>query len=258
MDLGLKGKVALVTGSSRGIGCGIAHYLAGEGARVVLTARGEEDLVTAVESIRAEGGVAVGFQQDLRRKKAPDRLLEKALREFGTIDILVNNVGGNRRGDFLDTSDRDWDDIMDLNLLSHVRLTRTILAEMKDRGRGSVIFISSIFGMESGGPGLSIYNTSKTALLSLSKVLASEMAPYGIRVNAIAPGSIRFPGGSWDRRCREQPEEMAEFVRDNLPLGRFGTVEEVAAAVAFLVSDHASLITGTCLNVDGGQSRAIF
>jgi 3-oxoacyl-[acyl-carrier protein] reductase len=119
------------------------------------------------------------------------------------------------------------------------------------------VFIASIFGREAGGSGLSIYNTTKSALISAAKILALELAPYNIRVNTVAPGSIRFPGGSWDRRMQEDPEGMQHFIAQNLPMGRFGTVEEIADVVTFLVSERASLITGACLNVDGGQSRSL-
>jgi 3-oxoacyl-[acyl-carrier protein] reductase len=128
---------------------------------------------------------------------------------------------------------------------------------MKAGGGGSIIFITSIFGREAGGTGLSIYNTTKSALISLSKIMALELAPHGIRVNNVAPGSIRFPGGSWDRRCIADPDGMAVFIEQNLPLGRFGTVEEVGNVVAFLASDCASLVTGTSLNADGGQSHSL-
>ena len=128
---------------------------------------------------------------------------------------------------------------------------------MKKQKSGSIIFISSIFGRESGGATLSIYNATKSALISMAKVMATELAGEGIRVNSVAPGSIRFPGGSWDKRCIDDPEGMAKFIENELPIGRFGMVEEVANVVSFLSSEKASLVTGACLNVDGGQSRSL-
>ena len=128
---------------------------------------------------------------------------------------------------------------------------------MREQQEGVILFMSSIFGREAGGKGLAIYNTTKSALISLAKIMALELAGEGIRVNSIAPGSIRFPGGSWDKRCIEDPEGMAEFISQNIPLGRFGSAEELADVVTFLASPRASLVTGACINVDGGQSHSL-
>lgn len=257
MDLGLKGKVAVITGGSKGIGKGIAKALASEGCRVVICARGQEALEAAGKELKNSGAEVLALPLDVTRKADVVRLREETLKTFGQVDILVNNVGGNKRGKFADTTDQDWRDIIDLNLLSHAEVSRAIIPEMQKQGSGTIVFISSIFGRESGGPTLSIYNATKSALISMSKIMASELAGDGVRVNSVAPGSIRFPGGSWDRRCIENPEAMAEFVKKELPIGRFGTVEEVADVVCFLTSDRASLITGACITVDGGQSRSL-
>jgi 3-oxoacyl-[acyl-carrier protein] reductase len=138
-----------------------------------------------------------------------------------------------------------------------VRLTRLALPGMIARRAGVVLFVSSIFGREAGGVSLSLYNTTKSAIISLAKILSLELAPHGIRVNSVAPGSLRFPGSSWDKRVLADPEGMAKFVQENIPIGRFGTPREVADVVTFLVSDRASLVTGACLNVDGGQSHSL-
>lgn len=257
MDLDLSGKVAVVTGSSRGIGKFIAMRLAEEGCRVTLCARGGDELEQARREIEESGGSVLTVTSDLTRTGEPRRLIDETIDTFGQLDILVNNVGGNRRKAFEETTDADWEDIIELNFGSHVRCSRAAIPHMKAHGGGAIVFISSIFGREAGGPGLSIYNSTKSALISLAKIMALELAQDGIRVNSVAPGSIRFPGGSWDRRVREQPERMKEFIETNLPIGRFGTAEEVADVVAFLVSSRASLITGACLNVDGGQSRSL-
>ncbi len=257
MDLGLTDHVAIVTGASRGIGRGIALRLADEGCHLAICARGEEALNETAQEIEDRGVECLALALDMTDKNAPARLVDEAAERFGRIDILVGNVGGNRRGQFEELSDEDWDAIIDLNFKSHIRTSRAAIPHMRDAGGGSICYITSIFGRELGGAGLSTYNSTKSALISLSKVMAQELTPEGIRVNSVAPGSIRFPGGSWDRRMKEQPEEMKAFIADNLPIGRFGRVGEVADTVAFLVSERASLITGACLNVDGGQSHSL-
>lgn len=257
MDLELQDKVAVVTGSSRGIGNYIASRLAAEGCRVTICARNGEDLREAAAELEAKGADVLPVTADLTEPAAPKRVIEKTLDRFGRLDVLVNNVGGNRRKPFAETTDDDWDAILDLNFKSHVRCSRAAIPAMRSAGGGAIVFISSIFGREAGGPGLSIYNTTKSALISVAKIMALELASENIRVNSVAPGSIRFPGGSWDTRVNEQPEKMKAFIEQNLPIGRFGTAEEVADVVAFLVSRRASLVTGACLNVDGGQSHSL-
>jgi 3-oxoacyl-[acyl-carrier protein] reductase len=246
-----------VAGASRGIGLGIAERLAAEGCHLAICAREEEPLARSAEALEGDGIRVLALPMDLTADGEAERLVEAAVEHFGRIDVLVGNVGGNRRKPFEETTDDDWEDILDLNLRAHIRCSRAAIPHMKAGGGGSIIFITSIFGREAGGTGLSIYNTTKSALISLSKIMALELAPHGIRVNNVAPGSIRFPGGSWDRRCIADPDGMAVFIEQNLPLGRFGTVEEVGNVVAFLASDCASLVTGTSLNADGGQSHSL-
>ncbi len=257
MDLKLQGKVAIVTGASRGIGQGIARSLAAEGCRLVLCARGAEALQATTQTLQDQGAEVEALVLDVTHPEAGDQLVAAALARFGRVDILVGNAGGNRRGLFEETTETDWSDLIELNLRAHLRCARAVIPVMKRQGGGAIVFIASIFGREAGGAGLSIYNATKSALISAAKILALELAPYNIRVNTVAPGSIRFPGGSWDRRMQEDPEGMRHFIAQHLPMGRFGTVEEVADVVTFLVSERASLITGACLNVDGGQSRSL-
>lgn len=256
MDLGLHGRSAIVTGASRGIGKYIALELAREGCDVTICARTETDLEAAADEIAAEGADVVALPMDITDGGAAERLVDATADRFGRIDVYVGNVGGNRRGDFEELSDEDWEDLIDLNFMSHVRVSRAAIPHMRKVDGASICYISSIFGRELGGAGLSLYNTTKSALISVSKVMAQELAP-DIRVNSVAPGSIRFPGGSWDQRVKEQPKKMEEFVEENIAIGRFGRAEEVADTVTFLCSERASLITGTCLNVDGGQSRSL-
>lgn len=258
MDLRLRGKTAVVTGASRGLGRAIAESLAAEGCNLVICARGADGLKQAADELRSQGAEVEAVVLDVTEKDAARRLIETAEQRFGVPHVVVGNVGGNQRGRLTELDDEAWSRVLDLNFQSQVRLGRETARRMLEQNvQGSIVFIASIFGREAGGAGLSIYNASKSALISMAKIMALELAPNGIRVNTVAPGSIRFPGGSWDRRCKEDPEGMARFVEANLPLGRFGRADEIGDAVTFLASERASLVTGTCWNVDGGQSRSL-
>jgi 3-oxoacyl-[acyl-carrier protein] reductase len=257
MNLGLDGKVAIITGASRGIGRAVAQGLAAEGCALVLCARQAEPLTQAADELRATGADVLALPLDVTAPEAGMRLAEAALHRFGRIDVFVGNAGGNRRKPFDETIDADWDELLAINLHAHVRTSRAVIPAMKAAGQGAILFITSIFGREAGGPGLVLYNSTKSALISAAKIMALELAPFGIRVNTVAPGSIRFPGSSWDKRCLEDPDGMAVFIRQNLPFGRFGTVAEVADVVTFLVSARAGWVSGACVNVDGVQSRSL-
>ena len=250
MDLGLKDKVAVVTGGSRGIGRAIALGLAREGCHVAICARGEEKLRETEAEIAATGVRTFAMPMDVTDGVAIDTLIERTAAELGRLDILVNNAGGNRQGD----DDEAWQGVLDVNLMAAVRASRAAVPHMRAQGGGAIVNITSIWGREGGGS--PTYNAAKAAMTSHAKNLGLQLAGEGIRVNSVAPGSIRFPGSGWDRRVQADPEGMARFVKGNIPAGRFGTAEEIANVVVFLCSPAANWVTAASLNVDGGQSRS--
>lgn len=254
MDLGLRGRVAIVTGSSRGIGRAIASSLAHEGARLVLNARGAEALQTVADDLSGRGAEVLAITADVTSSAGCRQVFEKTLECFGQVDILVNNVGGGAAPS-VTAPDAEWQAAMDLTFWPALRLTRLVVPVMQRQGRGVIVMIASIYGREAGGR--MGYQVVKSAEISLAKGLARELAPNNIRVLSIAPGSILFPGGSWWRRQKDDPEAMADFVRREMPMGRFGTPNEVADVVTFMCSDRASLVTGASVPVDGCQSRSL-
>jgi 3-oxoacyl-[acyl-carrier protein] reductase len=257
MDLGLNDKVAIVTGSSRGLGLASARALAAEGCLVCLCARTE----SALEKARCDVATrAVGDERviavtaDVSTPEGVKAVIDRTFSAFGGIDILVNNVGLARGTTLVDTSDAEWQEAFDQTLFPAIRASRLAVPHMKQRGGGAIVIIASVFGREAGGR--MTYNAVKAAEISLGKSLAQQLASSNIRVNSVSPGSILFEGGSWWKRQQENPAAIAEFVRRELPFGRFGTPEEVANVVAFLSSPRASWISGTSVVVDGCQSRA--
>ena len=258
MDLQLTDKIAIVTGSSKGLGLASARALVAEGCRVTICARGEATLHEAAAELRAMAsspGRVIAVTADLATAGGVASVVSRTTDAFGGLDILVNNVGAAKGAGIADTSDAEWQDAFDQTLFPAVRASRLAVPLMRRRGGGSIVMMASIWGRESGGR--MTYNAVKAAEISLAKAMAQQLARDNIRVNSVAPGSIRFPGGSWDRRVQEDPDGMAEFVRRELPFGRFGRPEEVGAVVAFLVSPRASWISGASVPVDGCQSRSL-
>ena len=257
MDLGLTDKIAIVTGSSRGLGLASARALVAEGCRVCVCARGGEALAAAaveVEAAARRPNMVIAVQADVSTDPGVALVIDRTVETFGGLDILVNNVGRAGGGDLLGTSDAEWQAAFDETLFPAIRASRRAVPHMRQRGGGAIVMITSIWGRESGGR--MTYNAVKAAETSLAKSLAQQLAPLNIRVNSVAPGSILFPGGSWHRRQESDPEGIAEFVRRELPFGRFGRPDEVGAVVAFLASSRASWISGASLVVDGCQSKS--
>lgn len=249
MDLGIAGKVALVTAATRGIGLGIATALAAEGVRVAVAARTEADVKRTAEAIHGAGVVADLLIDDGCRHAVSET--EKLL---GPIDILINNLGVRAGTTWADTGPAEFEAAFAGNVGACVRMTQLVLPGMLTRGWGRVVVISSVWGRESGGA--PAYNAAKAAEISFVTSLAREVAGKGVTVNTIAPGSILWEGGGWHRRQQADPAGTANLIGREMPLGRFGTVEEVAAVVAFVCSMQASLVNGAAIAVDGAQSRS--
>lgn len=254
MDLGLNGKVALVTGGSRGLGRESALALAREGANVAICGRTQSTLDETVNEIKKNGGICIGVVADISDASSVEHLHTAVTEAMGPVDILVNNAGGTRsREDINGTLIEDFRGTFDLNVFGAFALMQQVIPAMRTKGWGRIINIASIWGREYGG-NIS-YMSAKAALIAASKHAAISLAKDGILVNSIAPGSIEHPGGSWERFQNDNtPEVVDKFIEDNLPLGKFGWPEPLGDLVAYLASDRSGLITGSCIVIDGGQS----
>jgi 3-oxoacyl-[acyl-carrier protein] reductase len=253
VDLGLTGKVGLVTGGSRGIGRAIALRLAAEGVQVGICGRNAETLEATLVELRAQGVAAHGVVADVTSPGEVERFVDETAAALGGADLLVANVGGSAGQKLLTSTPEDWLRTFDLNLFHAVRAIRAVIPHMESRGSGSVISIASISGWKPG-PNAQ-YGAAKAGEIFLAGALAWELAPMRIRVNTVSPGSIMFPGGGWERFRATQAERFAEFERREFPWGRLGTPEEVADAVVFLLSERAAWINGANIAVDGAQGR---
>lgn len=258
MDLGIKGKIALVTGGSRGLGRQSALALAAEGVNVAICARGQDRLNQTADELKAAGVNVGAYVADLSDESGAAALTTQVEADLGPIDILVNNVGGSLgTSDLVNSSLDDFHMVMNANLWSAVALMKLVVPGMQQRRWGRVVNISSIFGREYGGT--APYMAAKAAMIAASKHTGMAVAKDGVTVNSVAPGSILHPGGSWEKFIENSTtEQVDEFIARNLPMGKFGWPEPIGATVAFLASTQADLITGACLNVDGGQSHNLF
>jgi 3-oxoacyl-[acyl-carrier protein] reductase len=258
MELGLRDAAILIGGSSRGIGYGIAAALLAEGARVAVTGRDESALSVAAEQLRADHGDerVVAHAGDLGDDDHCAAVVAAVAERWGGLDGVVANVGSGTATPGWRVGAEEWDAVFRTNLWSSVRLATAALEPMTAAGAGSVVFVGSIVGVEAVSAPLS-YSAAKAALMSYVKGLARDVGPSGVRVNAVIPGNVRFPGGSWDRRVSEDPQRWERYLETEVPLRRFGTPSDIADPVAFLLSTRASFITGACLVADGGQTRSM-
>jgi 3-oxoacyl-[acyl-carrier protein] reductase len=252
MDLELAGKVALVTGASRGIGRAIAEGLAAEGVKLVIAARGAKALEEARNALEAMGAEVLAAPTDVGDDASVAALVEQAGERFGRIDILISNASA-----LAVTGERaSWDASLNVDVMGAVRLVEAVLPMMRAQGAGSILLVSSVSAIEAAPMPDFGYTAAKAALNAFAKKLAVVEGTNGIRSNALLPGSTEFPGGGWETMREHQPD-IYEMVRQSVPSGRLGTPKEIADAAVWMVSPRAGWVNGAALVVDGGQSKAI-
>lgn len=244
----LSGKVAIVTGSTSGIGRAIAMLFASEGAKVMLTGRSSERLAEVERDIEKAGGQCIGITADLAELPEINKVVEGTIKEFGKLDILINCAGIFELANFLETSEDFYDRTMNTNLKSVFFMCQRAAKEMVKQGKGKIINFSSIAGGQIGWPSYSVYCTSKGGVASLTQVLAAELAPYHINVNAISPGEIRTPMNESDLA----DPDFLKVMLDMTPLGRIGETKDVTSAALYLASEESDFMTGVQLVIDGG------
>jgi 3-oxoacyl-[acyl-carrier protein] reductase len=246
----LNGLMALVTGASRGIGRAVAQSMIEEGCNVVVNARAAESLQAAAASIGAFGALSA----DVSTEAGASGLIAEIRAKYDRLDILICNVGSGRSKPDIEETATDWDRMLRLNLLSTTFLVRAA-STLLEKSKGTVVCISSICGLEALGCPLA-YGAAKAALNSYVRGAARPLAKRGIRINAVAPGNVKFPGSTWERKILEDPERVEEMLRSQVSLGRFGSPEEISNCVTFLASPRSSFVTGEIFVVDGGQIRS--
>jgi len=262
MDLGLKGKVALVAGASQGIGKATALMFAREGAKVSICARGEDALKTAAVMIgKANGGEVFSMVADMRKGEDIQKFVGKTAEHFGRLDIVITNAGGPPPGEFMKFTDEDWDSAFRLSFMSAMRLIRESVPHMRKVGGGRIINITS-YAVKEPIAGLVLSNAIRSTVIGLAKTLSRELARDHILINNVCPGRIATERAqklnkARAERLRRTVEEIDREMAAEIPLGRYGTAEETADLIVFLASDRASYITGTTIQIDGGLVRGI-
>lgn len=251
----LEGKVAVITGASKGIGEGIARVYAKYGAKLVLAARGEKVLEFAQE-LRNEGYDAIGVRTDVSNSASVLNLVKSALDQYGTIDVLVNNAGVCVLGDLISSSDKDRDYQLDINIKGVWNVTRAVAPIMMAKREGKIVIMSSVTGDMVADPGEVAYATSKAALVGFTKATARELADYNITVNAICPGYVHTPmvEGMAKQSCPENPQSVIDGIAAGVPLKRLARPEEIGELAAFLGCYESSYITGAQIVIDGGST----
>lgn len=256
MDLGLKNRTALVTGSSRGIGLAIAERLLQEGCHVCLTGRNESNLLNAKKRLACSYGDCVSsYCGDFTKKSVIDSALHSLSQEWKSLDCVVANIGNGRGNKGWDPTEEEWECAFNVNFYSAVRLAQAALPALF-ASHGSLLFIASIVALEAT-PAPLAYSASKSALVHYSKSLARTVAKEGVRVNCIAPGNILFPESSWQEHIQHDPERVRQMLATDVPQQRFGSPDEIASAAAFLLSPVSNFTCGACWRIDGGQTRSI-
>ena len=260
MDLKIKGKYALVTGGTHGIGRAIALALADEGCNVAVCSRDKERVEKMVLELKAKGVDCLGIQADVMIEADIKRTMQNIIDKWGTIHILINNVGGGGRwGSEIieETKEEVWLEVYNKNVLAAIRFTTLAIPFMRQQKWGRVVTVTSIFGREGGGrPWFAMAKTAQTAMM---KALAKKdyLAKDGITFNSVAPGAIMIPDTGWEKMLKEKPKELEEFIKNELPLGRLGRPEEIADVVAFICSEKAALLNGASIPIDGGQGGSL-
>ncbi len=263
MDLGIKDRVAIVAASSRGLGKAVAMGLAQEGVNLVICSRGEDVLAETASEILSETGVWVKpVAADVSKKDEIDKVVDHCIKEYGTVDIMVNNAGGPPLGEFIEFDDGNWEQALELNLFSTIRFTRAVLPHMREKNWGRIVNITSV-AVKQPIDGLILSNTARTAVIGLAKTLSNENGEHNILINNVCPGRIftdRIKQLAEARAERDNKtfDEVIESMKTDIPLGRIGDPEEFANMVVFLCSERASYITGATIQIDGGLVTGLF